>query len=115
MRLTKPGKELLETDRDLLTIYYYQGPLLAPDNDPDIPDYQPLAAYETEIAKNGAPEGVMKGTTAIAAGTFGRGRVLCFSPHPEKTEGLNRFVHLAIRWTARGAGDEQPGAALGVR
>ena len=101
VRLTEPGKALLETDDDLLTIYYYQGPLLAPDDDPQIPDYQALATYETEIAENGAPQGVMKGTTAIVAGTFGRGRVLCFSPHPEKTKGLNPFVHLAIRWTAR--------------
>lgn len=59
-------------------------------------DYVLLGAYETEIAKNGAPSGVMIGTTAIAAGTFGRGKVVCFSPHPEKTDGLGSFVHRAI-------------------
>jgi glutamine amidotransferase-like uncharacterized protein len=100
VRLTDKGKEFLETDDDALTIYYYQGPLLAPANDPGVPDYDTLARFETEIAENGAPKGVMKGTTAIAAGIFGRGRVVCFSPHPEKTEGLDRFVDLAIRWTA---------------
>ncbi len=102
IRLTEEGKRILECDQDLQTILYYQGPLLAPADDPDVPDYQTLATYETEIAENGAPEGVMKGTTAIAAATFGKGRVVCFSPHPEKTAGLGRFVRLAVRWAAAG-------------
>jgi len=100
IRLTEAGKRLLECDEDLQTILYYQGPLLAPADKPDVPDYEPLAIFETEIAKNGAPEGVMKGTTAIASGSFGKGRVVCFSPHPEKTDGLGRFVRLAVRWVA---------------
>lgn len=99
IRLTEEGKRLFECD-ELETILYYQGPLLGPAGDDDVPDYQLLATFETEIAKNGAPEGVMKGTTAIASGTFGKGRVLCFSPHPEKTKALNRFVGVAIRWVA---------------
>lgn len=111
IRLTDAGKKLLECDEDLQTILYYQGPLLAPADKPEVPDYEPLATYETEIAKNGAPEGVMKGTTAIAAGSFGKGRVVCFSPHPEKTEGLGRFVHLAVRWAA-GIGDLQLAPSL---
>jgi hypothetical protein len=59
-----------------------------------------LAAFETEIAKNGAPRGVMKGTTAIARGNFGDGRVVCFSPHPEQTPGRESFVSSAVRWAA---------------
>jgi beta-aspartyl-peptidase (threonine type) len=73
---------------------------LAPANRPDIPDYKPLALYETEIAKKGAPSGVMKGTTAFASGEFGKGRVFCFSPHPEKTKGLEPFLGHAIAWAA---------------
>jgi glutamine amidotransferase-like uncharacterized protein len=99
IRLTEEGKRLFECD-DRETILYYQGPLLGPADDDDVPDYTLLATFETEIAKNGAPEGVMKGTTAIASGTFGKGRVLCFSPHPEKTKAVNRFVDAAIRWAA---------------
>ncbi len=99
IRLTEEGKQLFECD-DLETILYYQGPLLGPAGDDDVPDYTLLATFDTEIAKNGVPEGVMKGTTAIASGTFGKGRVLCFSPHPEKTKAVNRFVDAAIRWVA---------------
>jgi hypothetical protein len=85
-----------------VSIYYGQGPLLAPAGDPNIPDYVPVGVYETEIAQNGAPKGVMIGTTAIAVGTFGRGRVLCFSPHPEKTDGLGPFVLRGVEYVAAG-------------
>ncbi len=78
-------------------IFYGQGPLLAPANNPDIPDYQTIATFKTEIAEKGAPSGVMPGTTAIAQGRFGKGRVVCFSPHPELTKGLHHLVRHAIR------------------
>jgi hypothetical protein len=55
-----------------------------------------MATFKTEIAKNGAPQGVMPGTTAIARGEYGLGRVVCFSPHPELTKGLATFVLEAI-------------------
>ena len=94
--MTDAGRTLLGADSQNVSIHYAQGPLLAPGNRPDIEDYEILATFETEIAKNGAPEGVMRGTTAIAKGTFGLGRVICFSPHPEMTHGLERMVRLAI-------------------
>ncbi len=37
------------------------------------------------------------GTTAIAEGKFGDGRVICFSPHPELTKGLEHQIQLAIQ------------------
>ncbi|MCI0333867.1 MAG: BPL-N domain-containing protein [Planctomycetes bacterium] len=100
LRLSELGRKALGVDRETLAIYYGQGPLLAPDHNDDIPDYELLATYETEIAENGAPAGVMKGTAAIARGIYGRGRVFCFSPHPEKTAGLETLVHAAVRWAA---------------
>jgi glutamine amidotransferase-like uncharacterized protein len=100
--LTPAGKSLLGVKEDRRTIVYFQGPLLAPAGNPDIPDYEPLALYETEIAKKGAPTGVMIGTTAAASGKFGSGKVLCFSPHPEKREDTRSLLHRAIRWVAAG-------------
>ena len=43
----------------------------------------------------------MKGTTAIAAAPYGAGRVLCTSPHPERTDDLHDMVHRAILWTVK--------------
>lgn len=48
--------------------------------------------------QNGAPTGVMIGTTAIALGEFGKGRVICFSPHPEKTPNLESTLLQGIYW-----------------
>ena len=100
LKLTPKGKELFAAAADKFGIYYHQGPLLAPGNDPAIPDYTPLAAFETEIAKNGAPKGVMKGTTAVAAGEFGAGKVFCFSPHPEKKDETRELLRKAVGWVA---------------
>ena len=98
--LSPHGREFFSTDRERLSIYYHQGPLLAPANNPDIADYDDLAKFETEIAKNGAPTGVMPGCTAIASGLFHKGRVLCISPHPELTDGEEQLLVRAVRWTA---------------
>lgn len=98
--LSEEGRSLLKHDSPTAEIYYGQGPLLAPADKPEIPDYEPLALYETEIAKKGAPKGVMIGTTAVASGKFGKGRVFCFSPHPEKTPGLEPFLYRAVAWAA---------------
>jgi glutamine amidotransferase-like uncharacterized protein len=100
LRLSSAGRSLLAAERPTATIYYCQGPLLAPAQSANIPDYEPLALYETEIAQNGAPAGVMKGTTAVARGQFGKGRVICFSPHPERTPALHPGLRAAARWTA---------------
>ena len=92
------GKDILGTKDSQKEIVYWQGPLLAPGDSKDLPPFETLARYETEIAENGAPKGVMKGTTAIAAGTFGKGRVLCFSPHPEKTDATHDLLKMALKW-----------------
>lgn len=112
LRMTAAGKRILGVKTDDVEIYYHQGPLLAPNHDPKTPDYQPLARFETEVKKKGVPGGVMKGKTAIASGRFGSGRVFCFSPHPEKTKGLERFVERAVAWAAR---KENPGGNSSAR
>ncbi len=101
MRLESSGQEFLDEKRPVVTVRYAQGPLLAPAGKAEIPDYEQLAVFETEIAKNGAPPGIMKGTTAAARSTFGQGRVFCFSPHPEQTDGLDHYIEAAVRWAAQ--------------
>lgn len=107
--LTETGQRILDTDKPQLDIYYGQGPLLAPAGNDAIDDYEIIATYKTEIAKNGAPRGVMIGTTAIAQGTFGQGRVICFSPHPEMTAGLEPLLRLAIDQVKRNRAHLAPG------
>lgn len=103
LKFSPTGKDFFASKNDKATVYYGQGPLLAPGKDDSIPDYEALAEYETEIhSKGGAQPGVMKGTTAAARGTFGSGRVFCFSPHPEKTDSpeARTMFSKALLWTA---------------
>ncbi|QEL20857.1 BPL-N domain-containing protein [Limnoglobus roseus] len=103
LKFSRTGKDFFAAKGETVGIYYGQGPLLAPGKDAGIPDYEELAAYETEIhSKGGAQPGVMKGTTAAARGSFGTGRVFCFSPHPEKTNSdqTRAMLKAALDWTA---------------
>jgi glutamine amidotransferase-like uncharacterized protein len=101
LSVPKQAQSLLGTGEIVKSIHYENGPLLGAAKRNDIPDFESLAIYETEIRENDAPKGVMKGTTAIARGEFGNGRVVCFSPHPEKTRGCESFVTAAVKWAAQ--------------
>lgn len=111
LRISSAGRTAFGSDQETCTIHFENGPLLGPGKNDDIADYELLAAFNTEITENGAPAGVMKGTAAIARGTFGKGRVVCFSPHPEKTPGLEPFLRAAVRWAADGYSDDSHSAA----
>jgi len=103
--LSDEGRKLFDVHDDKLSIYYHQGPLLAPAENPKIADYRGLATFSTEIANNGAPQGVMCGTGAVAIGEYGKGRVFCFSPHPEKTDGQHELLIKAVLWSARASNE----------
>lgn len=82
------------------SVLYANGPIYAPGNDPELGDFDVLATYRSEINKNGAPEGVMLDTPAIVRGSFGQGHVVCSSPHPEQTKGLEDVVRRLVRAAA---------------
>ena len=91
-RLQAPGRT---TD-----VLYANGPILAPAEDADLQDFETLAVFRGEVAMNNAPRGVMPGTPAIVRGHFGKGTVICSSPHPEQTKGLEDFVRALARSAA---------------
>jgi len=99
VELTEGGRKLFGYKDAHLDIYFANGPLLGPDGEPDIPDFETLAIYRGDMAKN-VPGGAMPGTVAMACGQFGKGRVIVFSPHPEKTKGLEWFSRRAVEWAA---------------
>ncbi len=101
IRFTEEGKAELRQEVPEVQIRYNQGPLLARDSQADLPSYTELAVYETEIAEKGAPEGVMKGTSAMISAPFGNGRVFLSSPHPERTPGLESILQSAVLWVAK--------------
>jgi hypothetical protein len=99
--VTPTGKETLAVETSVVDdVHYGQGPLLAPGTSRDLPPYETVAIYAGEIAKKGAPTGVMIGTTAIARSTFGKGRVICFSPHCEAANGPHHLFLAGVRWAS---------------
>lgn len=113
LRLSQRGATFFADDDREMTVHYGQGPLLARRewDDPDVPDYESLAIYDSEIAKKGAPQGVMVGTSAAVRSEYGRGRVFCFSPHPELTEGREHLIPIVVRWLGRRGSDEGEASA----
>ena len=100
LRLTEGGRSFWSEGEEPISVYYGQGPLLAPDAKPDLPSFESLANYGTEIAKNNAPTGVMVGTTAIARAAYKQGRVICFSPHPESRGATEHLVLKGVQWAS---------------
>ena len=102
LKTTSPGRKMLAEKRSEVSVRYGQGPLLAPAGRKDLPDYETMATYVTEIAKNGAPKGVMKGTSALVRSRYGKGRIVAVSPHPEDSldRTLRAWVRRSVEWLA---------------
>ncbi len=98
--LTEDGKRFFRVDSQSITLQYGQGPLLTPAERNELTAYRELAVYNTEIAENGAVEGFMIGTTAIAQGEYQNGKVIAISPHPEKWENLRFMIARCVLWLA---------------
>ncbi|MEW4565473.1 BPL-N domain-containing protein [Bremerella sp. JC770] len=102
LNMTPSGCSVLRMPKDQVDVYYGQGPMLVPGNDEDMPGYEILASYATEVAKKGAPEGAMVDMHAIIRTMYGKGRVIAYSPHPEKEFGPKSLMAEGVRWAGRG-------------
>lgn len=101
VEVTPAGTEVSGLAPALHQIRYVNGPILTPHGRENIPDFETVAYFRTELAENGTPEGVMIDSPAIARGMYGEGRVVVSSPHPESTEGMEpTFAPAAVRWVA---------------
>ena len=100
IEVTPLGKQITSLPAKKHDIRYANGPIIKPDTREGLAAYEPLAFFRTELASNGSPAGAMVNTPAIVRGTFGKGRVISSSPHPEQTDGMEGFVEHAVRWVA---------------
>ena len=105
LTLSDLGQKALGHPEKEVEVYYGQGPLYGRGTNDTLPPYEELAAYKTEVAKEnvppGVPMGVMPGTTAIARTEYGKGRVICYSPHPEKPfQPVFHLIENGVRWAA---------------
>jgi putative intracellular protease/amidase len=100
MELTPAGRGILGDHPAPLDVRYQNGPVITPASLDTVPDYEVLAYFRTEIAKNQTPVGLMVDSPAIASARYGQGRVLFVSPHPEQTSGLEDLVQRGAQWAA---------------
>lgn len=98
MELTDAGRGILGKPMGQFAVHYANGPIVKPAGRDDLPDYEPLAWFRTELARNDTPVGLMVHAPAIFAAPFGRGRVVCVSPHPEQTDGLDHVIPQLVTW-----------------
>jgi len=102
LELTAKGEEILGFKAgEQREIRYANGPIYCTANVEAIPDFEPLAYFRSELAENGSPVGAMVNTPAMVAAPFGKGRVICSSPHPEQTDGMDDWIVKAVRWVAK--------------
>ena len=105
LTFSEAGQRALGHPEAEVEVYYGQGPLYGRGTNDALPPYEELAVYKTEVAKENVPEGVpmgvMPGKTAIARSEYGKGRVICYSPHPEKPfEPVYHLIENGVRWVA---------------
>lgn len=100
IELTPEGKAVLGDVGGTFKVRYNNGPVIKPGDRTDIPAYQPVSLFRTEVADNGTPAGIMVNSPAQAIATFGKGRVFISSPHPENTPGLEHLIPRGILWAA---------------
>ncbi|MGD9128710.1 MAG: succinylglutamate desuccinylase/aspartoacylase family protein [Planctomycetia bacterium] len=97
VEFTRLGQNLLKPAEKTTKILYHNGPIIEPDGDDSLPDYEVLAHFRTEVAKHGSPKGVMINSPAIVSARCGSGRVLCLSPHAEGSKN-EAILDRALRW-----------------
>jgi putative intracellular protease/amidase len=99
--LTEAGVRYFNRPVTPFSVRYANGPMLTHENgllpDLDMPDYETLATFTSS-----PPEGhelaptVMPGQPAIIASTFGEGRIVLVSPHPESSPELDWVLQTIV-------------------
>jgi predicted deacylase/phosphoribosylformylglycinamidine (FGAM) synthase-like amidotransferase family enzyme len=101
MELTDEGRAILGDMKGVMDVRYHNGPVMSPMGKTGLKAFRSLATFRSEVYKYKPQKGTMVNTPAIIAGNFGKGRVLCISPHPESIPALNSMVQNAIRWAGQ--------------
>lgn len=100
MELSEAGGSILGAREGPFSVRYANGPIVEPAGVATLPPFTTLAWFRSELAENDTPVGIMLNSPAIFSGVFQNGRVVCVSPHPESTAGLEDMIPHAVNWVA---------------
>jgi hypothetical protein len=102
IELSGSGRTLFGNHRGSLDYHYGNGPIFAPAEKKELPDYRVLAWFRTAIpSRDGADPAVMVNTPAIISGHYGKGRVLVSSGHSEWSAGIEAFLLRYVEWAGQ--------------
>ena len=102
IELSGSGRTLFGNHRGSLDYHYGNGPIFAPAEKKELPDYRVLAWFRTAVpSRDGADPAVMVNTPAIISGHYGKGRVLVSSGHSEWSAGLEAFLLRYVEWAGQ--------------
>jgi glutamine amidotransferase-like uncharacterized protein len=107
VELTPIGQQAKILPGKMQKVTYHNGPIFTPTEDKERPAFEVLAYYRSEVSNRGSEKGTMVNQPAIVTSTYGQGRVLACSPHPEQTEGMESFIEHAVRWAAEKESKEE--------
>lgn len=96
LTMTESGSRLYAAEE--VPLRYMNGPLFEPAGKTNLPPYQVLAVFRSEVCQGSAPQGQMPQSPAIITAPYGQGRVLLFSPHPEYSPGWQEMLIQSLDW-----------------
>ncbi len=99
---TTAGRALFSGSPERIEMDHTGGPVFFRSTERHLPDYIVLSCFRSELWKYAFQKGGMKGTPAILAASFGHGRVVLFSAHPETREQSRGLLRDAVRAAAGG-------------
>ena len=100
VELTDAGRKLLGSTEHELKVNYHNGPIWGPGSKL-ASACEVLGVFRAEVfPTNRTTHVTMIGTPALLTGSYGKGRVICSSPHPEATKGLDEVFRRMVRWSA---------------
>lgn len=100
IELTESGSKIFDDVPLEFDVHFQNGPIISPNESPEIEDYQILAWFRSEQVRWEPQRGTMVDTPAIVSSRFGKGRVMSVSPHPEKDKALESIIVDSIRWVS---------------
>lgn len=101
MALTEQGKAIFKSAADEVLVRFHNGPIVSPGTDSELPDYETLAYFRSEVVRYEPQKGTMINTPAIVAGEHHAGKVIAISPHPETSPELESIILDSIHWLRR--------------
>lgn len=99
LQLSPDGQSIFDGPKDTFYVRYHNGPIIEPANKPELPPYTVDAYFRTEVdGFKTTPIGIQVNSPAVIRATYGKGRVLTISPHPENSRGLENFIPRGLVW-----------------